>query len=225
MALLHHLPVLSGEQAVTLEEGQEIVGTRSVTAASGTSWRKLFPESNKLCKQQSRGKETREETGEQWRRGCDTTAGLIGLGGNPKVCCTGIRAWLSKIHWPKTRPSSHSDLSHAAAHVVYLYFSCRISSSLNCTQHVCVSLSLWTCIGCYFELDHSFIQAFKPADISINLLLDNGPCSRFTSRKKIIEWGEKSIAYLNNPLPVTLGPLNRFVKPSYWYWYWQEIVG
>lgn len=139
---------------------------------------------DKLCKQQSRGKETREETGEQWRSGCDTTAGLIGLGGNPKVCCTGIRAWLSKIHWPKTRPSSHGDLSHAAAHVVYLYFSCRISSSLNCTQHLCVPLSLWTCIGCYFELDHSFLQAFKPADISINLLLDNGPCSLFTSKKK-----------------------------------------
>lgn len=124
---------------------------------------------DKLCEQQSRGKETREETREQWRRGCDTTAGLVGLGGNPKVCCTGIRAWLYKTHWPKTRPSSHGDLSHAAAHIVYLYCSCRISSSLSCTQHVCLSLSLRTCIGCYFELDLSFVQAFKPEDISINL--------------------------------------------------------
>lgn len=46
VALLHHLPVLSGEQAVTLKEGQEIVGTRSVTAAPATSWRKLHPENN-----------------------------------------------------------------------------------------------------------------------------------------------------------------------------------
>lgn len=29
-----------------------------------------------------------------------------------------------KSHWQKTRPSSHSDLSHAAARAVYLYFCC-----------------------------------------------------------------------------------------------------
>lgn len=181
MALLHHLPVLSSEQAVTLEEGQEIVGTWSVTTAPAKSWRKLFRESNVTNSASSKaGEKKPERKREQWRCGCDTTAGLVGLGGNPKVCCTGIRAWLYKTHWPKTRPSSHGDLSHAAAHVVYLYCSCRISSSLSCTQHVCLSLSLRTCIGCYFELDLSFVQAFKPVEVSINLLLGKSPCSCFT---------------------------------------------
>lgn len=35
--LVHQLPALSGEQAVTREEGQEIVGTRSVTTTLATS--------------------------------------------------------------------------------------------------------------------------------------------------------------------------------------------
>lgn len=37
VALLHQLPVLSGEQAVTLEEGQEIVGTKRINTGSATS--------------------------------------------------------------------------------------------------------------------------------------------------------------------------------------------
>lgn len=103
----------------------------------------------------------------------------------------------------KTRPSSHGDLSHAAAHVVYLYFSCRTVSLLNCTLHVYVSLSLWTCVGCYFELDPGFIQDFQPADISINLSVGNSPCSCvLLAEKNIIEWEGESIAYFNNYLPV-----------------------
>lgn len=65
--------------------------------------RKLLPENNMTNSASSKGggKNLREETGEQWRNGCDTTRSAIGLGGNPKVCCTGVRAQLSKTHWQK----------------------------------------------------------------------------------------------------------------------------
>lgn len=57
---------------------------------------------DKLCEQQRRGKETKEETGEQWRSGCDTTAAVADLGGNPKVCWS--QGLLSKTHWQKQGP-------------------------------------------------------------------------------------------------------------------------
>lgn len=209
MALLHHLPVLSSEQAVTLEEGQEIVGTECY-CSSGHVLKKAASreQRDKLCKQWWRGKETRRETGEQWRSGCDTPAGLISLGGNPKDCCTGIRAWLSESHWQKQGPVPTVTFPMLLL-MLYIYtFFCGTISPLNCTLNVYVSLSLWTCIGCFFELDPSFIQPFQPADISINLLVGNGPCCCVLLAEKISLNGEGSL-YLN------MG----FVKMTYWHWY------
>lgn len=41
---------------------------------------------DKLCERQRRGKVAREETGEQWRSGYNTTAALTAPGGSSKVC-------------------------------------------------------------------------------------------------------------------------------------------
>lgn len=66
-AWLHLLPVLSSEQAVSLQEGQEIVGTRHISAAPTTSPRQLLPENNVTNSACSKGgaEVTKEETGEQ----------------------------------------------------------------------------------------------------------------------------------------------------------------
>lgn len=53
LAWLHLLPVLNSEQAVSLQEGQEIVGTRRISAA--TSRGKLLPENNVTNSARSRG--------------------------------------------------------------------------------------------------------------------------------------------------------------------------
>lgn len=89
--------------------------------------RKLRPENNmrNLCKQPSRGKETREEAGEQWRNGRDTTHPAQVWVGTQKSAVPESEPNFLKLIDKNTRPSSHSDLSHAAAHIVYLYFSCR----------------------------------------------------------------------------------------------------
>lgn len=100
MTLLHCLPVQSREQAVTLEEGQEIVGTRRVTAASVTSWRKLRPQNNarKHSEQQRRGAKKRERKPEN-NDGVDVTPRPdSGLGGNPEVCCAGAGARFAQTH-------------------------------------------------------------------------------------------------------------------------------
>lgn len=49
------LPVLSSEQAVSLQEGQEIVGTRRISAAPATSPRKLLPQHNVTNSGSSKG--------------------------------------------------------------------------------------------------------------------------------------------------------------------------
>lgn len=46
LAWLHLLPAVSSEQAPSQQEGQEIVGTRRISAGPTTSWRKLLPENN-----------------------------------------------------------------------------------------------------------------------------------------------------------------------------------
>lgn len=156
--LVHQLPALSGEQAVTREEGQEIVGTWSVTATPATSWRKLLPreQRDKLRKHRSQGGERPgEETGEQWGSGCDTAAGLIGLGGNPKVCCTGIRAENSLRKKQGPVPTVTFPMPSLT---LYIYTPLvGPFPLLDCTLNVYVSLSLWTCVGCYLELDPGFI--------------------------------------------------------------------
>lgn len=53
LAWLHLLPVLNSEQAVSLQEGQEIVGTWRISAA--TSRGKLLPENNVTNTARSRG--------------------------------------------------------------------------------------------------------------------------------------------------------------------------
>lgn len=184
MALLHHFPVQSSEQAVTLEEGQEIVGTDmspqprphpEEISFHRATWRTLW--AAMVGKRNQRGS---WRTMKKWMWHC---CSAIGLGGNSKVCCTGVGAWLSKTHWQKTRPSSHGDLSHAAARVVYLYFSCRTVSPFTRTLRVCVCLSLWTCFGCcYFELDLGFIQAFQLQRYNIYeviyIWVGVGPCRK-----------------------------------------------
>lgn len=55
LAWLQLLPVLSSEQAVSLQEGQEIVGTRRISAAPATSPRKLLPQHNVTNSGSSKG--------------------------------------------------------------------------------------------------------------------------------------------------------------------------
>lgn len=55
LAWLHLLPVLSSEQAVRLQEGQEIVGTWCISAAPTMSYRKLLPENNVTNSASSQG--------------------------------------------------------------------------------------------------------------------------------------------------------------------------
>lgn len=127
MALLPRLPAQSSEQAVTLEEGQEIVGT-SMSPQPGPR-----PEEN--CNKLAAAEEGKRNQRGSWRTmkklmwHCCSS---VGLGGNLRVCCAGVRARISKTHWQKTRPSSHSDLSHAVASIVYVNLCCRIISPLSC---------------------------------------------------------------------------------------------
>lgn len=169
MALLHRLPVQSGEQAVTLQEGQEIVGTWRVTAASAT-----FPKKSSYKRttwQTLRGGGKKPERKLENNAEMDVTP-LLGYrsGWEPKSLSyrSQSRAY-ETTHWQKTRPSSQGDLSHAS--IVYLYFSCRSTSPLTRTLRVCVSLSLWTCFASCSELDLGFTLASQPAYASINLLV------------------------------------------------------
>lgn len=111
---------------------------------------------DKLRKHQSRGgARPGEETGEQWGSGCDTAAGLIGLGGNPKVCCTGIRAENSLRKKQGPVPTATFPMPSLTL-CIYTPLVGPFPL-LDCTLNVYVSLSLWTCVGCYFELDPGFI--------------------------------------------------------------------
>lgn len=122
--LVHQLPALSGEQAVTQEEGQEIVGTRSVTATLATSWRKLLPENNmtNFASTKVGGRETRGGNWRTMREWMWHRCWAHRSGWEPKSLLYWNQSW--KLIEKKTRPSSHGDLSHAVAHAVYLYSSC-----------------------------------------------------------------------------------------------------
>lgn len=133
-------------------------GNQHVTTGWATSRRKLW-QTLQAAKQGKRNRRGNWRTMKKLMWHC---CSYIGLGGNPKVCCPGVRARISKTHWQKISPSSHTDLSHAAASIVYLYLCCWTASPLSCTLHVWLSLSMWTCFGCYFELDLSFIYISPP---------------------------------------------------------------
>ena len=166
MALLHRLPVQSGEQAVTLKEGQEIVGTWRVTAASATSRRKAptREQHGKLCEEGERNQRGSRRTMQKWMwHHCSA----IGLGGNPKVCRTGVRAGpmkqlIDKKQGPVPKATFPTPL-------VYIYTS--LVEALPLWLVRCVFVFPYLC-GRASALVLSLIPAlFWPFDLQTHLLI------------------------------------------------------